>query len=170
MRESQDPYEAIASTNTEKGWIEYNKGMDFIESQRIQRGLKSLTSKGAEDLAEAKKQFIAGLEAENPDWGQARGKIDINKVNNFLGFAKTMVADPRVAERPDVKAMGDYLKGREYVRQMLAVRKSQTLTSTDNADIKEIWDAFIGDLIDENITFNRVYTRMLENDDLRKGF
>jgi hypothetical protein len=170
MRESQDPYEAIAATNTEKGWIAYNKGMDYIESQRIQRGLKSLTSKGAEDLADAKKQFIAALEAENPDWGQARGKIDINKVNNFLGFAKEMVADPRVAERPDVKAMGDYLKGREYVRQMLAVRKSKTITSPDNADIKEIWDAFVGDLIDENITFNRVYTRMLENDDLRKGF
>ena len=170
MRESQDPYEAIASTNVEKGWIQYNKGMDFIESQRISRGLKSLSSKGGEDLAEAKRQFVAGLEAENPDWGQARGKIDINKVNNFLTFAAEAVQDPRISNRPDMTAMKDYFIGREYIRKMLVGRPSQTLTSTDNADIKELWDSFIGQLIDENLTFNRVYTRMLENDDLRKGF
>jgi hypothetical protein len=144
--------------------------MDFIESQRISRGLKSLSSKGGEDLAEAKRQFVAGLEAENPDWGQARGKIDINKVNNFLTFAAEAVQDPRLSNRPDMTAMKDYFIGREYIRKMLVGRPSQTLTSTDNADIKELWDSFIGQLIDENLTFNRVYTRMLENDDLRKGF
>jgi isocitrate dehydrogenase kinase/phosphatase len=66
--------------------------------------------------------------------------------------------------------MADYLKGREYIRQLLARRDSQSLTNEENLDIKEKWDSFIGDLIDENITFNRVYTRVLENDDLRKGF
>jgi hypothetical protein len=171
FREKQDPYEAIAATQAEKGWIEYNKGMDLLEAQRISRGLKSLNSKGGEDLAELKRQFIEDLSASNPSWGSVRGKIDTNKVNNFLQFASKVVKDPRVANREDINIMKDYLEGREYIRQVLAGRNSQVITNASNADVKELWDEFIGDLIDNNVTtFNRVYTRMLENDDLRKGF
>jgi hypothetical protein len=170
FRESQDPYEAVAATQTSKGWIEYNKGIDYLESQRIARGLKSLNSKGAEDLRDAKQRFVALLSTENPSWAAERGKIDTNKVNNFLSFAKEMTQDKRTAGRPDIKAVAEYLKGREFVRGLLAQRDSQSLDNVDNLDIKEKWDAFIGALIDENITFSRVYTRILENDDLRKGF
>lgn len=169
FRERQDPYAAIKETNAEKGWIQYNKGMDFIESQRIARGLKSLQSKGAEDLKAARDEFIAGLSAENPDWAEVRGKIDTNKVNNFLKFATKLVEDDRLKDRPDIQAMRDYLVGREYIRKMLANRKSQSLDNIENADIKEAWDAFTGQLIDEKPAFNRIFTRMLENDDLRKG-
>jgi hypothetical protein len=170
FREKQDPYEAIAATQAEKGWSTYNKGIDFLESQRIARGLKSLNSRGAEDLLAAKQQFVAELAAENPSWGTARGKIDTNKVNNFLAFAKQVTLDKRTSKRPDIQAVSDYLVGREYIRGLLAQRKSQSLTNAENLDLKEKWDSFIGDLIDENITFSRVYTRILENDDLRKGF
>jgi hypothetical protein len=170
FRESQDPYDAIANTQVSKGWNTYNKGIDFIESQRIARGLKSLNSKGAEDLLAAKQQFVLELSAENPSWATERGKIDTNKVDNFLGFAKKLTLDKRTAKRPDIKAVADYLAGREYIRGLLAQRKSQSLDNAENLDIKEKWDSFIGDLIDENITFSRVYTRILENDDLRKGF
>lgn len=170
FRESQDPYDAIANTQVTKGWSTYNKGIDYIESQRIARGLKSLNSKGAEDLLAAKQQFVAELSVENPSWATERGKIDTNKVDNFLSFAKKMTLDKRTAKRPDIKAVADYFAAREYIRGLLAQRKSQSLDNTENLDIKEKWDSFIGDLIDENITFNRVYTRILENDDLRKGF
>jgi hypothetical protein len=170
FREKQDPYEAIASTQAEKGWLEYNKAMDLIESQRISRGLKSVNSKGGEDLAQMKREFIDDLSASNPAWSSVRGRIDTNKVNNFLQFATKMVDDPRVKNRQDIKVMQDYLVGREYIRQVLAGRNSQVITNASNTDVKELWDEFIGDLIDKNITFNKVYTRILENDDLRKGF
>jgi hypothetical protein len=169
FRESQDAYEAIKDTNVEKGWIVYNKGMDKIEAARIARGLKSLESKGAEDLKIAKAQFVAGLEAENRDWADARGKIDINKVNTFLRYANETIKDPRLANRPDMKTMAQYLAGRERVRAALATRQSQSLDNPENADIKAAWDEFTGQLIDEDVTFNRIYTRYLEKDDLRKG-
>ena len=143
--------------------------MDIIEAERIRRGLKSLQSKDAADLKAAKDKFVADLEAENPDWAEVRGKIDTNKVNNFLKFAAKMVVDPRLEGRPDVQVMRDYLEGREYIRQALAGRESKSLDNANNADIKEMWDTFIGQLIDEKTAFNRVYTRMLEKDDLRKG-
>ena len=169
FRESQDAYQAIKETNVEKGWILYNKGMDKIEAARIARGLKSLESRGAEDLKAAKAQFISELEAENRDWADARGKIDINKVQTFLRYANDVIKDPRMSNRPDMKTMAEYLAGREKVRQVLAQRPSQSLDNEDNADIKAAWAQFIGDLIDQDVTFNRIYTRYLERDDLRRG-
>jgi len=169
FRESQDAYDAIKDTNVEKGWIIYNKGMDKIEAARIARGLKSLESKGAEDLKAAKANFVARLEAENRDWADARGKIDINKVQTFLRYANETIKDPRLANRPDMKTMAEYLAGRERVRAALATRKSQSLDNESNADIKAAWDNFTGQLIDQDVTFNRIYTRYLEKDDLRKG-
>jgi len=65
--------------------------------------------------------------------------------------------------------MSDYLEGRAYVRDILASRKSKSINSVENQDIKEMWDTFTGGLLDEYISFSRVYNRILENDDLTKG-
>lgn len=169
FRESQDAYAAIKETNAEKGWLLYNKGMDKIEAARIARGLKSIRSKGGEDLLAMKDQFIAQLEQENPDWAEVRGRFDTRKVMNFLKYANKIVKDSRLAERPDMKTMATYLAGREKIREVLATRESQSLDAESNADIRAAWDQFIGQLIDEDITFNKIYTRTLEKDDLREG-
>lgn len=168
-RTTQDAYEAIADTKAELGWIKYNKGMDIIEAIRIQRKLPSLSSAGAEDLKIAKQALVAALEAENPDWAAVRGKIDLNKVTNFLKFAKKAIEDPRLTNRPDMKTMASYLQGREIIRQNLATRPNKSINAQSNADLKIAWDAVIGALIDQDVTFNRIYTRILENDDLTKG-
>jgi len=168
-RESQDPYEAIASTQAEKGWITYNKGMDILEAERIARGLPNLNVKAAQDLADRKRQFIEDLGQENPEWAAVRGKIDTQKVYNFLKFAQEAIADPRLAGRPDLKAMSDYLEGRQYIREILQSRKNKSINAVSNQDIKEAWDTFTGGLLDEYISFSRVYNRILENDDLTKG-
>ena len=169
QRESRDPYEAVQETNAEKGWITYNKGIDLIESIRIQRGLKSLESKGAEDLKAAKQEFIAQLAAENPDWDAVRGKMDMRKVMNFLKFTQKTVQDPRVANRPDMKTMSEYLKGRQLIIDALSVRKSKNIDNEGNSDLRQAWAEFIGQLIDEDITFSRVYSRVLENDKLTES-
>ena len=169
FRGAQDPYDAIQETNAERGWILYNKAIDRIEVERINRGLKSLESKGAEDLKQLKTDFIAALSEENPDWAAVRGKIDTRKVMNFLTFAKKATSDPRLSSRNDMKTMADYLKGRQYVVTLLSQRKSKNINNEENADLKELWSAFTGALIDRDVTFNRVYTRILENDTLLEG-
>lgn len=169
MRETRDPYEAVQETNAEKGWITYNKGIDLIEAERIRRGLKSLESKGAADLKAAKQQFIAELAEENPDWDKARGKMDIRKVMNFLKFADKAVQDPRISDRTDMKTMKDYLEGREYIIKVLSTRRSKNIDNEDNADLRMAWAEFIGELIDQDITFSRVYSRVLENDKLTES-
>jgi hypothetical protein len=68
-----------------------------------------------------------------------------------------------------MKTMADYLKGRQYVVTLLSQRKSKNINNEENADLKELWSAFTGALIDRDVTFNRVYTRILENDTLLEG-
>jgi hypothetical protein len=166
FRGAQDPYEAIAETNAERGWILYNKAMDRIEAERINRGLKSLESRGAEDLKQLKADFVGALSQENPDWASVRGKIDTRKVMNFLTFADKATKDSRLSSRNDIKTMSEYLKGRDYVISLLSQRKSKNINNEENADLKEMWSAFTGALIDKDVTFNRVFTRILENDTL----
>jgi len=166
FRGAQDPYEAIQDTNAERGWILYNKAMDRIEAERINRGLKSLESRGAEDLKQLKTDFIGALSQENPDWASVRGKIDTRKVMNFLTFADKATKDSRLSSRNDIKTMSEYLKGRDYVISLLSQRKSKNINNEENADLKEMWSAFTGALIDKDVTFNRVFTRILENDTL----
>jgi hypothetical protein len=168
-RTTQDAYEAIADTKAELGWIKYNKGMDIIEAIRIQRGLPSLSSRGAEDLRIAKQALVTALEQENPDWAKIRGKIDLNKITNFLRFAQDAIKDPRLTNRPDMKTMASYLQARDIIRKELSTRESKSINAESNSDLKVAWDTVVGLLIDQDVTFNRIYTRILENDDLTKG-
>jgi hypothetical protein len=65
--------------------------------------------------------------------------------------------------------MAQYLDGRRRVIEMLSQRPSKNIDNEANADLKEMWSAFTAYLIDKDITFNRVYTRILENDTLLEG-
>ena len=68
-----------------------------------------------------------------------------------------------------MKTMADYLKGREYIISMLSQRSSKNIENEANADLKELWSAFTGELIDRDVTFNRIFTRILERDTLLEG-
>jgi hypothetical protein len=52
---------------------------------------------------------------------------------------------------------------------MLAERDSKSIDAVGNADLKEMWDTFTSGLLDEYISFSRVYTRILEKDNLTEG-
>lgn len=169
MRESKDWTEAINDTEVNKGWLLYNQGAAIIEAKRIKRNLPSLNSRRARDLAQMKKDFVADLEAENPAWAAARGKVDTNKIINFLKFAKTATEDPRLKDRPDIQSVSQYIEGRDLVMQELQNRKFKGIDNRRNADLKDAWDAFVGELLDKDVTFANIYNRMLEKDDLTKG-
>ena len=170
-RETQDPLEAIQKNQATKGWIDYNKGNALIEAERIRRGLKSLNSRRAQDLRDMKNEFVAQLESENPAWAAERGKIDTGKVINFLKFAQKATEDPRLKDRPDIKLMAEYIEGRKVIKDALANRRFAGLDNQRNADLKEAWDNFTGELIDRDATgtFQSIFDRMLEKDDLTKG-
>ena len=170
FRETTDPYAAYDQLQVDKGWRQYRQGMAIIEARRIAGGFKSLNSKGAEEIKAQKTKFQEALSQEIPAWGKEFGKIDTQRVNNFLRYATDVIKDKRLSGRQDIQTLKDYLEGREYIRQQLASRPSKSLDNEGNLDIRERWDEFIGALLDEDVTFERIYTRILEKDDLQKGF
>jgi hypothetical protein len=169
FREKQDPYEAYNSNQANLGWIEFKKGTAWLENQRIMAGFSSLNSKGAEYLADKKREFISQLSNENPAWGKSYGQIDSTKITSFLKYATKVVADPRLKMRSDILSLKDYLSGREWMRMQLSTRSSQNLDNPTNSDLRLRWDAFTGALLNQDVTFGDIYNRILEKDDLSKG-
>lgn len=169
FREKQDPYEAYNSNQANLGWIEFKRGTAWLENQRIMAGFSSLNSKGAEYLANKKRQFISQLSNENPAWGKSYGQIDSTKITSFLKYATKVVADPRLKMRSDILSLKDYLSGREWMRMQLSTRSSQNLDNPTNADLRLRWDEFTGALLNKDVTFGDIYNRILEKDDLSGG-
>ena len=168
-REKQDPYAAFAATQADKGWIEFKKGTAFIEAERIRAGFPSINSAGAEYLREKKRLFVDALTNENPAWGKSYTQIDSGKIVSFLRFAKSVSTDSRLSGRPDIKTLNDYMSGREWMMGQLSTRSSKSLDNPANTDLRARWDAFIGALLNQDVTFGDTYNRILEKDDLSKG-
>jgi hypothetical protein len=169
-RERQDPYAAVEEAQSEKGWLIYRQGMALLESARIKSGFDSFNSAGAEFLLERKRNFIADLGEMNPAWQKNYKSIDSGKVANFLRFATSVVDDPRLSGRQDIQTLKLYMQGREWLRNQLKFRPSANIENVSNSDLKANWDRFTGQLMDQDITFERIYTRMLEKDNPSEGF
>lgn len=168
-RSKQDPYEAFAKTQADKGWLLYKQGMAWLEARRIADGFTSLNSKGAEYLAAKKRDFINNLTKENPDWGAAYTQIDTGKVVKFLRFAAEVSADPRMAGRTDIQTLAEYTTGREWIVKQLQYRPTKNLDADTNIDLREKWDAFVGQLLNKDVTFGDIYSRILDKDDLSRS-
>jgi hypothetical protein len=168
-RSKQDPYEAFAKTQADKGWLLYKQGMAWLESRRISNGFTSLNSKGAEYLAAKKREFINNLTKENPDWGAAYTQIDTGKVVSFLRYATEISADKRLAGRQDITTLSEYVAGREFIINQLQYRPTKNLDADSNIDLREKWDTFVGQLLNKDVTFGDIYSRILDKDDLSRS-
>ena len=169
MRERQDPYEAFNKTQADKGWIQFKEGTAMLEALRIRAGFSSLNASGAEYLRDKKQELVAIISRENPAWAESYGKIDSGAVTSFLRFADKVKDDPRISGRPDVVSLKQYMEGREIIRGILASRDSKSIDAASNADLRVKWDELIGMLINQDVTFGDIYSRILDKDDLTKG-
>ena len=172
FRDRNDPVAAEKKTNAEKGWIYFGQLMDGIDAEMQNRGLTSLRSKKAADLAEAKRAFIMQYGAQNEDWYDDYLDTDGSKTNRVIrGFEKILNDETFMADHgdnPTWKAMATYLEVREAVGQELAARKasgrSSTLTAKDNADLSDAMTQLTNQLKAQDIVFGDIYNRYLSRD------
>lgn len=169
MRERQDPYESFSKTQADKGWIQFKKATAMLDAMRIRSGFTSFNQSGAEYLRSKKQELVQVLSKENPAWADSYNKIDGGKVAAFLSFAASVKDDPRIANRPDIQSLNQYMAGREVMRNILATRSSQSIDSAENIDLRIKWDELVNSLINQDVTFNDIYSRILDKDDLTKG-
>lgn len=167
FREPVDPAEQARQVQVNKGWDDYQAGMTELNLALEQRGLSSFQNKGAEDLDMLRRSFIEELKGENEAWGQEFGSGGNNKVEAFLRWAEGEASrDSKLADRRDFRVLGDYVAGRQEIMAVLASRQYSSLDHESNADVKQVWDAFVQQLIAEDIGFEQMYHRVLERDDL----
>jgi hypothetical protein len=163
--------EASIDPDRRLGWIEYRRFMDLIEAERIQRGLPNLQVKGAAELASIKSAFTDNLKDKYPAWADDFNQTDKGKWEKKIKALTTIAADPRMADRPDMQGIREYMKARAGMEALLEDRGSKkngskTLSASSNADLKEMWDLTTGLLISRNLPFADVFYRHLENDPL----
>lgn len=170
-RGGTDPVTAINKSEANRGWTIYNQGMTRLRLTLESRGLTNFTQKGAEDLQALKQQFQTQLATEVPAWGRDFAATDGGKAVALLDSMNSLVRmKPQSAQRGDVQAFQQYIAGRAWMKQQLAARVANggasTLTAKSNADLAQKWDAFTGELIQNNVGFESAYNRVLQNDDL----
>lgn len=164
QREVYDLVEASRQPQVRQGWNEYTGAMDIIDAIRKERGLSSLASKAAEDLAAAKRAIIEYLSGKYPEWAEEYGKTDMNTWKRKVEGLEAIAADPRLREREEIKVLADYLDARKGIAAILAKRKDKTLSAQSNADVLEAWDGIVNVLADRNLAFADIVHRYLERD------
>jgi hypothetical protein len=169
FRGKSSPQEALAKVEASKGWMQYQGLMTKLNLALESRGLHSFQQKGAEDLADIKKEAEDYLATTNASWRQDFLSTDSGKVVNFLDWAKgAMAADKSLAARPDMQALNKYMAVRQAVQGALSSRTKHSLDDPGNADIKNVWDQINAYLRQGNIGFEQTWNRVLQRDDPSK--
>ncbi len=176
-RETVSAEDRLAATSRSAGWELYSKMMNAVRADMSDRGITNLQQKGAEDLAEFKRQTILAIANKYPEWADDYTVSDRDAVPKRIAAFNQIVSDPRMqalatkGTRSDITAMAAYLYHREEFVNMLAQRKmaggSDSLTARSNYDIAIQWDRFRDSIADSNTMFSDVMDRYLSNDQLQ---
>jgi hypothetical protein len=147
-----------------QGWNDFGAAMDIIDSLRKQRGLTSLSTKAGADLTAAKTAVIDYLTTKYPAWADEYGQSDSNKWKRKIEGMTAIVDDPRLAQRPEIQTLKQYLIARGIMADTLAQRKNKTLAAQANADLGAAWEGITNYLVDQNLAFADLFHRYLERD------
>jgi hypothetical protein len=151
FREVTNPAQAAVDSQISAGWAQYLRNMDVINAKLAERGLKSLQSRGAEDLMELKKAMVDRLRVDprfEAWYGDYMGGVSSRTLDTVMTI-QTALNDQRWrdAHKDDPiwglnGAADQYMYAREQTREALA--------STDDPDMKrgirEQWQSFRFDL------------------------
>lgn len=173
--------EAMTENEKRLGWAKYTARMNELNAQLVKRGLKSFNDEGAEDL-KLKKQGFTSLYSKplypdgtvNPYYIEAWAQ-DFNTLNpqryNAMIPALTNLARSELAEQPlrsDLRILQEYLGARQAMNGLLSKRRtaggSASLTASKNADLRDMWERKVQDLVLSDTSFGDLYHRYLSRD------
>lgn len=172
-REVRDPRQAWVESQKSAGWAQYLKNMDLLNALLAQRGLKSLQSKGAEDLLEAKNQTVENMRndprysawyADYKNFASSRTTDTVAVIETALSSASFREAN----EDSPVWGPGGYAE--QYITyrdQVLAAARASgsSLSSKANQGLLADWLAFRGDLAARSPEWAAKQERYLDADE-----
>lgn len=164
QRERKFFEEAEGDPGRRLGWIEYRKGMDLIEAERVHRGLPNLQVKAASDLAQMKRDLVQSLADKYPSWEQDYMVTDPLRNERLISLLRETVADRRLKHRQDMRGVQEYLDARDMFGIVLGSSEAKTLSAASNQALAEQWRTTVADIVERNLPFADLYYRWLEFD------
>lgn len=168
QREPFSPRERAEQPDIRLGWIKYSRLMDWVEAERISRGLPNLLVKEAQDLAEMRRRGVELIAEEHPAWARERETFDTASFQRRLEGFRLIADEPALAGRPEVQAVKLYLEARDAMtaelRRREAMGGSANLYTRANADLEHMWQGVVASLIEQHPAFGPVYYRWFERD------
>jgi hypothetical protein len=174
--ESRATEDVLTDRQISLGWSYYEKFAKQRDAALAMYGLKSVESKGAEQLGikAAWEKSVLSIKNYLEPWGQAYDNSvgDFTKTKRYVkGLIKTTQDKKWMAqygETSTMQAVSDYVLNRDYLARELANRKANLgtagISDPANSDLKDAWDEYILKMKLWDNGFGDFYTRYLEND------
>lgn len=165
--------ESATETSSREAWSRYDKFNKLVMTELNRRGLTSLSQRGSEDLAEYKRRWVEA----NKYWWGVNGEKELSPwymdyssrsaiLEQRLIDAVQLVQDERLQGRDEVRGLIEYIQLRQEYKGYLTGAGFASLKPMGAANIRNSWEARVHDLKDRFYSFETLYTRYLENDDL----
>lgn len=166
----QDRYEEMERS---LGWTYYMAASSAVDAELAKRGLTSLNSSGAEDIAQWKTQFRNEVMEQLPAWGVDYTESIGSSIGAKMDQLRGIAFDKRMKHRADMAGLRHYLTKREevaqYLNQNYANGGSRNLQADENSDIREAWNGWVAQLKERNPMFADMHTRWLDSDTMESG-
>jgi len=171
-RQNRNPAELIRDANLKRGWVEYRKIQDMIDTFKIQNGISSSRDPLMQRFNDAKRGWLDVMAAQNPDWYAAYMSPDRGKYMKRAAVLEQALQDKawmtQNGNRPVVKAVALYLDARKKLGELLMQRDraggSRSLETAANQDLADVWEKFVTQLGVESPEFSDFYNRYFPND------
>ena len=171
-RQNRNPEEIVREANIRKGWTEFGKVMDSIDSYKIQNGIVTDTDDRMKLINEAKRIWVAENAKVNFDWYSEYVSSDRAKYERRARVLEKALQDNKWmaqnGERPVIKSMAVYLDTRDKIGQILRQRKelggSADISTQKNADVRAVFDQIRTQLKAESPEFGEFLNRFFIND------
>lgn len=173
--------EAMQENRRRLGWSQYTAVVNGLTATLHNRGLKSFSDKGAEDLKNEKAAMVMLLGSpQMPDgtanasyneaWSTDYNTQDSLKYDRLIPGLEKLANSPLAHDpnRSDLRVLQTYLLGRQAVQQALLTRAkagaAKTLAAKANADLLGGWQRFVDSLIESDTRFGDLHSRYLSRD------
>lgn len=163
------PQDRLIDIDASKGYREYRQVMDYIEAERIARGLPSINVKAGADLARIKKAAVEDISERHPGWAKKRAEFDELSNQRMIQDARLVVSKLKgTPDRKEIDLLSEYLEARDWIVDELARRHNAggaaTLDTYANQDLARMWDSIVGDLTEQDLAFGDLHTYKLDQD------
>lgn len=166
--------ESIEEVEKRRVWLQYGRLMDGIEAEMAARGLTSLRSKKARDLAARRTEFVnanmywtqspMGGRQISP-WYNDYMERDGARMARVLTQMGNVIQHPGMQQRDDIRGLIEYLSARQDMKTRMKARGYSSLTAAKAAKLRDEWESTVFGLREGNTAFGQLYNRWLTQDD-----